>query len=251
MKRKIRIILFIICICVLVGGGVFLFLEQRQSEDTEDQYNQIRHEVKEEEVTEPVEDKEPEKIPINFKKLKKQNKDVYAWIHIEGTRVDYPILQHPTDDSYYLNRTIDHKAGYPGSIYTEKSNAKDFTDFNTVIYGHDMLNGTMFKDLHKFEKKSFFKKHDTVDIYTETEHKVYKIFAAVVFSDQHLMYSYDYDVKSERNAFLQAVYGSNNMKNQYRDSVKVDEDSHIITLSTCIGDQPTKRWLVLAVEMDE
>ena len=69
--------------------------------------------------------------------------------------MNYPIVQ-SAYDSYYLNHMIDGKEGYPGSIYTEKINAKTFSDFNTVIYGHDMKDGSMFKDLHKFEDATFF-----------------------------------------------------------------------------------------------
>lgn len=253
MKKIIRRILLCVCIVVFVLGSIWIYQDYCRRQEAKKIYTELPKEVEPEEPKEPQAESEPEpeKIPIDFKKLKKQNSDVYAWIRIEGTRVDYPVLQHPTDDTYYLDYTIDGRKGYPGSIYTERINAKDFTDFNTVIYGHDMLDGTMFKDLHKYESEEFFEKNDTVDIYTETEHKIYRIFAAVVFSDQHLMYAYDYDNSAGRKEFIQAVYGSNNMKNHYRDGVTVDENSHILTLSTCIGNQPTKRWLVLAVEIDE
>lgn len=87
--------------------------------------------------------------------MKETNPDIYAWIEIPDTNVNYPIVQSADDDSYYLNHTIDGQEGYPGSIYTEKVNAKDFSDFNTVIYGHDMKDGSMFKDLHKFEDADF------------------------------------------------------------------------------------------------
>ena len=133
----------------------------------------------------------------------------------------------------------------------EMISAKDFSDFNTVIYGHNMKDGTMFKDLHKFEKEAFFQEHDTIDIYTETEHKVYKIFAAVLFDDRHLLYCFNYDNPEGRMEFVQSIYESHSMRNQFRDDVTVDADSHIITLSTCVGGQPTKRYLVLAVEVDE
>lgn len=249
MKKKIRILLLILCLVILAVCGLLFYRDYSKRHASEEKYEEIRKEIKVPE-TEPQEEQETYVSPINFKKLKKQNEDAYAWIKIEDTRVDYPILQHPSDDSYYLNHTIDHKSGYPGSIYTESVNATDFSDFNTVIYGHDMLNGTMFKDLHKFENTGFFEKHDTVHIYTETEHKEYTIFAAVVFSDRHLMYAYDYQTAEGRKEFLEAVYASNSMKNQFRTGQQVSEDSHILTLSTCIGDQPTKRWLILAVEKD-
>ena len=61
-------------------------------------------------------------VPVDFAKLKKANPHIYAWINIENANVDYPILQHETDDSYYLNYNLDGTKGYPGCIYTEKIN---------------------------------------------------------------------------------------------------------------------------------
>lgn len=190
-------------------------------------------------------------IPIDFEELKKTNADIYAWIHVPDTNINYPIVQSPTDDAYYLDHTIEGKAGYPGSIYTEKVNAKDFSDFNTVIYGHDMKDGSMFKDLHKYEDSEFFDKHSKITIYTETEHKTYEVFAAVVYNDNHIMYTYDNENVEDRKAFLRSIYESRDMKNQIRTDVPVDENSHIITLSTCIGGHPDKRFIVGAVEVDE
>lgn len=247
MKRKVRIVLLIVCILILLGGGVYLYMESLQRTEEKDMYEELQEEVK----TEEPQEEKPDVIPIDFAKLKKKNPDIYAWIRIEDTNIDYPIVQHETDDSYYLNHTIEGKAGYPGSIYTERVNAKDFSDFNTVVYGHDMKDGSMFKHLHKFENEKFFKKHDTIHVYTETEHKIYKIFAAVVYSDKHLMYAYNYENEKEREEFLTSLYEAHSMKNLYREDVSVDADSHILTLSTCIGGQPTKRYLVVAVEMEE
>ena len=253
MKRKIRIALLILCVLVCVGGLLYLYFEKQTREKNNDVYEEIKEQVQTETQEEPivVVEEEPEEIPIDFAKLKKTNEDIYGWITIPGTRVDYPIVQHPTDDMYYLDHTIEGKKGYPGSIYTEMISAKDFSDFNTVIYGHNMKDGTMFKDLHKFEKEAFFQEHDTIDIYTETEHKVYKIFAAVLFDDRHLLYCFNYDNPEGRMEFVQSIYESHSMRNQFWDDVTVDADSHITTLSTCVGGQPTKRYLVLAVEVDE
>lgn len=82
----------------------------------------------------------PEK-DIDFAALKEENSDVYAWIYVPGTNVDYPVLQHPTDDAYYLEHNMDGSKGLPGCIYSESVNTKDFTDPNTVLYGHNMKNG--------------------------------------------------------------------------------------------------------------
>ena len=71
------------------------------------------------------------------------NPDVYAWIAVPGTEIEYPILQHPSDNSYYFMHNSDGSYGYPGCIYTENLNSKDITDNNTVIYGHNVKNDSM------------------------------------------------------------------------------------------------------------
>lgn len=95
---------------------------------------------------------------IDFEELHKTVcEDIYAWIYIPNTNIDYPLLQHATDNSYYLEHNLDDSEGYPGCIYTENNNSKDFTDRHTVIYGHNMRDGRMFSDLHKYEDREFYR----------------------------------------------------------------------------------------------
>lgn len=251
MKKKIIKILFVVCILVCVAGIGYLCWYYTRKQENGDIYAKMQRDVLKDkqqylELGEPK-----EIIPIDFAELKEINEDIYAWIEIPDTNVNYPIVQSPTDDSYYLNHTIEGKAGYPGSIYTEKINSREFDDFLTVIYGHDMKDGSMFKHLHKYEDADFFENHDKITIYTEDECKVYQVFAAVVYDDRHLMYSFDYDDTEGREAFIQSLYESRNMKNHIREDVEVDENSHIIILSTCIAGKPNNRYLVGAVEIDE
>ena len=86
----------------------------------------------------PIAGTEQMENPIDFDSLTAQYPDIYAWIRIPGTKVDYPIVQREGDNGYYLNHTIDGKKKTEGSIYTEDYNSKDFGDANTVIYGHNM-----------------------------------------------------------------------------------------------------------------
>ena len=115
--------------------------------------------------------------PIDFDKLKETNQDIYAWIEIPDTQINYPVVQGGDDDAYYLNHTIDGTEGYPGSIYTERINAKDFSDFNTVIYGHNMKDGSMFMGLHNFEDPQYMKEHPNVKIYTPEKELTYRILS--------------------------------------------------------------------------
>ena len=100
------------------------------------------------------------KNPIDFKSLKKKNSEFYAYIKIDGTKVDYPIVQSKTDDAFYLRHKAEDKSwSASGADYTESANSKDFNDFVTVIYVHNGYSDTFFTTLHYFEKEDFFNSH--------------------------------------------------------------------------------------------
>lgn len=142
---------------------------------------------------------------LNWKKLKGVNQDIYAWICIPGTGVDYPVLQHPSDDSYYLNYNMNGTRGYPGCIYTEKANSKEFTDFDTVVYGHNMRNDTMFASLHNYEDQTFFNNFPYIYVYTKEKVLVYEIFAAYKTDDAHILHTNDFSTKEGRVSYLESI----------------------------------------------
>lgn len=187
-------------------------------------------------------------LGLDWEDLANQNEHIYAWIHIPNTKVDYPILQHPTQTDYYLERNLDHSAGLPGCIYTQNMNAKDFSDANTVVYGHNMKNGTMFKGLHKFSEDEFFDTNRYFYIYTPEKTLVYEIYAAIQFTNEHIMYKYDFDTEgavAKYRADLAKCYGN------VREDMQALEDGNLVTLATCIGGKPNNRWLVVGVFLGE
>lgn len=275
---KILTIVFAVALLVVLGimgrNWIVQRNAQKEYEKLAAQVNRLQDEANEnaimlpsdtEETEMPVETEEtsseedsltmlgieaPEKN-IDWTSLASVNPDIYAWICIPGTKIDYPILQHPTDDSYYLNYNMNGTRGYPGCIYTEKINDKDFTDFDTVVYGHNMRNDSMFATLHNFEDAAFFEQRPYVYIYTGDKVLAYEIFAAYTADDAHILYSNDFSTEKGRQAYL-----SNIMKNQTNDGnvrqdVSVSTGSHILTLSTCIQGQKNKRFLVQAILVNE
>lgn len=184
---------------------------------------------------------------IDFVGLQALNPDVYAWVSVPGTSIEYPILQHETDNAYYLNYNIDGSYGYPGCIYTENLNSKDFTDPNTVIYGHNMKNGTMFAGLHNFKDKYFFEAYDTVIIYTPEKVLEYEIFAAYIYDNRHLMYSFNFFDQAVFETYLEDVFAIRDMSANINQDITVTSSDCIITLATCVGDMPDNRLLVQAV----
>ena len=243
-KKYARVVSGILCLVLLISGLVCLVRDKKNKADNMNIYEELQdsHESILGSVELSVE------IPVDFTELKKINQDIYAWIDIEDTNIHYPIVQSSTDDSYYLEHTIEGKKGLPGSIYTESINLKTFQDYMTVIYGHDMKDGSMFKDLHKFSDEEFFKEHDTIMIYTENSINMYRVYAAVAYDNRHIMYSFDQNDAEERMEFIKSLREARSMRNQFRDGMEIDEDSKLVVLSTCITGQPDKRWIVVAEE---
>ena len=189
----------------------------------------------------------PEK-EINFSNMQENvNEDIYAWIYIPDTAIDYPVLQHPTDNTYYLNYNLDGSRGYPGCIYTEDYNKKDFSDPVTVMYGHNMKDGSMFAGLHKFVDNEYFTEHPYVYVYTPDGMLVYQIFAAYEYTDQHLLYTYDFSDKEIFAKYIEKVKDTRSMGAIIDEEVEVDTESHILTLSTCMANKPNNRFLVQGV----
>lgn len=185
--------------------------------------------------------------PIDFNELKKINDDIYAYIKIPGTVIDYPVVQATyEDDDFYLNHDLNKKYKFAGSIYTEKKNSRSFNDRNTVLYGHNMLNGTMFQNLHKFRNKEFFEQNEYIYIYTPGHILTYKICAAYKYDNRHLLNTIDYSDNTVFEDYLNYVKNPTSMMVNKRE-VELNLDSKLITLSTCIGDEKNYRYLVQGV----
>lgn len=193
----------------------------------------------------------PEK-EVDFEKLQTEtNKDIYAWIYIPDSMIDYPVLQHPTNNTYYLEYNLNGSKGYPGCIYTENYNKKDFSDPVTVMYGHNMKSGAMFAGLHKYEDAKYFEEHPYVYMYTPEKLLVYQVFAAAVYSDKHILLNYDFTSSKAFDSFLTEVTSAKGMSNNYNEDIEVTADDHVLVMSTCIAKQPNNRYIVLGVLLNE
>lgn len=252
-SKKIKIIVIIVVAClVLIGAGVGAWMYLGGTKEEEPQQAdpveaQAAYETMQEEVV--TDNDDPMYREIDFDALKERNPDVYAWIWIPGTNIDYPILQSTVEaDDYYLNTTIDGQYGLPGSIYTEKYNSQYFTDPVTVVYGHELKDGTMFSELHKYEDKAFFDQYPYIYIYQPGLALKYQIFAAVSFDDRYILGNYNFMDTNDFQKYLDELLNSIN-GNVNRD-VYVAQETTILTLSTCISAYPDQRWLVNGAVVD-
>lgn len=249
MKKRKIIALICLGLGLTCGAiGIYKYIEEKNAGK---EYEKLQQEVVKEEPK-PVEEPEPEpeptvEIPIDFAALQQQNPDVYAWIQVPGTEVDYPILQSSNDNTYYLNHTIDGEEKKEGAIFTENYNTKTFEDPNTVIYGHDMKNGSMFQSIHKYMDRSFFDNNRDIVIYMPDQILSYKIFAAYLTDNRHLLMNYNFWSKDEYQQYLNSIFSMRDMNAFIDTSMEVTNEDKIITLSTCYAGISTQRYLVQAV----
>ena len=254
----------LLCAVFFVCAVIFAFFYVERQKKAEELYAAMREAAQEETETEPepVEAEEPEPIEaeepepeeprlentVDFEELQEMNEDIYAWIEIPGTLVDYPVVQHPTDDAYYLDHTVEGAAGLPGSIYTESVHPRDFSAPLTVIYGHNMRNDTMFGSLHDYEAPEKLEESPYVYIYLPDRTLAYRVFAAVRFSDAYLPEYCDYEKEEEFSSFIDELRSS---EGNVDGETQVEFGDRVIILSTCIGNAPSNRFLVAAVQIDE
>lgn len=185
--------------------------------------------------------------PIDFNAIQAENPDVCAWIQIPGIDViDYPILQSDAeaDDNFYLDHDINGASKRAGSIYIQKLNSKTFEDPNTLIYGHNMLNGTMFGQLKKFKNKEFFEQNRNIYVYTPGHILKYEIISAFVYDDRHIINSFNFELEDSRMQFFDACINPSSVTKQVLDGATLEANDKIITLSTCTSND-NERYLVV------
>lgn len=186
--------------------------------------------------------------PVDFAALRSVNSDIYAWLEIDGTNISYPIVQDPSSNTFYLNHNSDGNYSANGAIFSEDYNTPDFSDPVTVLYGHHMKSGAMFGKLQQyFSDGAFFSQTDKIVVYTPEEKLEYGVFAAVPYSNEHLLYNYDFTNDSVFESFFEGVFNVRSLEAQFREEYAPQPGDKVLVLSTCLSSNNTRRFLVMAV----
>lgn len=114
-----------------------------------------------------------------FRDLYDRNSDIVGWLKIDGTRIEYPVMQNPQDAEYYLNHDFDKKENTGGLPFLDTHSQADASNI-LLIHGHHMKSGWMFKDLMKYKSESFYNEHDTFQFSTLYEKEEYEIVAVIL-----------------------------------------------------------------------
>jgi sortase B len=226
-KAILNLILYIILLSILIYSGIKIFKWYKDKTNNNKIVEQIKSTVI---VEENNEDGNENGYTVDFNKLKEQNNETIAWLKINNTNIEYPVVK-GTNNSFYLNHSFDKSKNSAGWIFADYKNKFDNTDKNIVIYGHNMRDGSMFGSMLNILDAKWYENEENTNItlYTENEKCIYKVFSIYKIESE------DYYIKTEfsdDNNFEQFV---NTIKKR---SIKefntdVSKDDNILTVSTC------------------
>lgn len=262
MKKWIYNILLILFALVFLGSSgmlVYYIIDGNAQDEAYEQLAEIRQEaIKNLPPDVVISDDSPwvtvtddhghavELLP-EFFQLYGMNHDLVGWISIPDTRIDYPVLQKPDKEDYYLRRDFYGKKASAGSVYVEETCDVFTPSDNVTVYGHMMRNGTMFADLKQYKEKDFWKDNKTVYFSNLREHHEYEIFAVFLTTasiGKGFTY-HDFDVAEDAAQFDEFVSGCKKLA-LYDTGITPQYGDKLITLSTCDYGVTNGRLVVVA-----
>lgn len=183
---------------------------------------------------------------LSFAELKKLNPEVFGWLTVEGTHIDYPLVQ-GKDNSKYVNTDVKGEFSLSGSLFLDYQNQKDFSDRNNIIYGHHMEKNLMFGELENFQEKSYFDSHRYGTLYYENAwHKVE--FFAFLHIDAHDPMIYNTALTEEKQRdYLDYV---KSYAQQYREH-PFQKGERYLVLSTCTSSSTNGRHVLIGCIKEE
>ena len=259
VKKGVYIGILIISIIVLVFSLLKIFIWNKDNSDVD----KLQKDIADKNVKEVKADKDttdnvnpPENksddywdyikmdmLSVDFNELKKKNPDTVGWIKVNGTNINYPVVQ-TKDNDYYLNHAYDKSKNSAGWIYADYRNNMTNFDKNTIIYGHGRLNNTMFGSLKTILNSKWYnnKNNYIIKFSTPTENTLWQVFSVYSIKAESYYITTKFSSDKEYNEFLQTL--KNRSKKDF--SATVNTKDKIITLSTCKDVAGTERVVMHA-----
>lgn len=243
--NKLTKIIFIFFIIILICGigylTYYLYDRNKNNKNNKEILNDIK--IDKSKTTESKTER-----MLQLEELQKENKEIIGWLEIEGTNINYPVLQ-ASDNDYYLTHNYKKEKASTGSIFLDKNFDLINGSSNYLIYGHRNKSGLMFEDLMKYAKEDFYKEHTKIKFTTNKEDCIYEILS--------VFYSRVY-YKSEKNVFRYYYFVNANNEQEYNDfvnnakkvslydtGVTAKYGDQLLTLSTCEYSQEDGRFAVV------
>ena len=251
-KKTLYTILILVFAGIFILGAVQVYLQLREYGEGESSYTEMEQYVWVDESPEDTGDErqdgnqsgegEPDISwpAVDFNALSEINPDIVAWIYIEGTEINYPVVQ-GADNQYYLKHLFNGKWNSSGCIFLDSRNTPDFSDRHSIIYGHHMKNGTMFSGLTEYKKQEFYDAHPTVLLLTPEKNIRIEIFAGYVAGVSDKAWEIALGSDEEFGDWLEAAEERSCFESEIAPAVT----NRVITLSTCSYEFDNARFVLV------
>lgn len=191
------------------------------------------------EATEPIRYAEPAPITVDFAQLFQQSEDVIGWLYCEGTPINLPVAQ-AEDNQFYLKRLLNGAHNNLGTLFADYRNSEDLSDWNTVIYGHNMRSGAMFGTLKNYVSQEYFELHPNLWLLTpQGDYKV-ELIAGFVTSSGSEFYDNPENPEAAMDLARKAMEQST-----FESDLTLDENDRYLTLSTCSYEFQNARYVIV------
>lgn len=262
MRKSIYFLVISFFLSMAVFSGVKIYDHFKDVQEQENLYDSLAQIVEQAETApametapspseheeDPPENTEPVILPA-YAELYEQNSDMVGWICIEDTRVNYPVMQAPYDSDFYLNHGFDKGETDYGCPYIPMICDVDKPSDNLIIYGHHKKNGSMFSDLKKYRKKSFWEEHKTISfdtLYEKQTYEVVAVFISVVYTNSPNEFKFyqfaDAQTPEQFNEYIVRC----KEKALYDTGVTAEYGDKLITLCTCEYTNKNGRLVLVA-----
>lgn len=268
MKKKKKHILYNLClvvlICIFIGSAGYLAYYFLQSKKSEDQFQELEAKIgditDEDQISYIATDGDAEPglefvnidgtlVQKKYAALYRENHSFVGWLSIEDTNIDYPVMQTPEDEEYYIHRDFYGEYSSAGTLFADADSNVQRPSDNILIYGHNMKTGKMFHDLLKYEDESFYKNHKYIQFDTIYGNGTYEVIAAfrtrILNEDEQGFRYYQFFDAADASEFNQFVSGCKALTSYSIDTEAAYGDS-LITLSTCAYHTENGRFVVVA-----
>ncbi len=249
MKKVVINGLLIVCVLIFLGSGLYLLRYYMQAGETKKEIQELMELKETNDITEVEKEEAQQKgILEKYVRLHNKNSDFVAWISIDGTKIDYPVMQNVNDDEYYLHRNFQKKADKNGLPFLAKG--CDILDVNSnhMVYGHHMKSGMMFTDLLDYAEQSFFKTHSEIHYDTLYDTGTYRVFSAfytdVTEGSKHFRF-YDYAGSLDEELFDEYVKQVSEKSLYPVENLPVYGQT-LLTMVTCSYHTKNGRFVVVA-----
>ena len=180
-------------------------------------------------------------ITVDFDALLAKHPDVVGWLYCEGTGINHPVAQ-GVDNEQYLRSLLDGTYNRAGTIFMDSRNAADFSHWNTVIYGHNMKDDTMFALLPSYADQAFYEQHPSWWLLTPEQNYRVDLFAGYTTEANALLYTLPEGAEEQ-----QMVLGYASRISDFETKIEPEEDARFVTFSTCLYDREDSRYVLMGI----